>query len=85
MIGMKHGLRFAICLLSAALVLFAVVAIQSPHTVKSPVARKPLDNNPDKFHLVATNSTYNYGFTYDPRAADEWLFHGGPGLNTNHP
>jgi hypothetical protein len=35
------------------------------------------DDNPDKFYLQATSSSFNYAFTYDPRAADEWLFHNG--------
>ena len=34
-------------------------------------------SNPDSFYLwVATtnNSGYGYSFTYDPHAADDWLF-----------
>ena len=42
-----------------------------------------VNDNPDKFYLFATNSSYNCTFTYDPRAADEWLFHTGGPVNTN--
>ena len=43
------------------------------------------NNNPDKFRLWATNSTYVYTFTYDPFAADEWRFETGGFIITNHP
>jgi hypothetical protein len=36
-----------------------------------------LANNPDKFFLWGTTSNFNYGFTYDPHAADEWRFEHG--------
>ena len=44
---------------------------------------REVHNNPDKFYLCATNSAYDYHFTYDPRAADEWLFHTGGPLSAN--
>jgi hypothetical protein len=31
-------------------------------------------DNPDQFHLWTTNSQFGYAFTYDPHAADDWLF-----------
>ncbi len=31
-------------------------------------------NNPQKFYLSATGSSFSYTFTCDPRAADGWLF-----------
>jgi hypothetical protein len=47
------------------------------------VRREEPDNNPDKFHLWTTNSSYGYTFTYDPHAADAWLFRTGVPKNTN--
>ena len=37
------------------------------------------DHNPNKFYLWSETGrfTYTYTFTYDPRAADEWLFESG--------
>jgi hypothetical protein len=37
------------------------------------VRARDVGDNPDHFHLWATNSTYSYTFTYDPLAADIWL------------
>jgi hypothetical protein len=82
---MKHSLVLARCLLPAALLLAVALAILSPAGVKPPAARTPPDDNPHKFHLVFTSSNYDYSITYDPRAADEWLFHSGVLLQTNHP
>jgi len=42
-------------------------------------------DNPDKFYLWKTNSSCDYFFNYDPRAADEWLFHTGGRTETNRP
>ncbi len=36
-----------------------------------------LANNPDKFFLWGTGTNFNYSFTYDPHAADEWRFEHG--------
>jgi hypothetical protein len=33
-----------------------------------------LDSNPDKFYLSATGKVFSYCFTYDPHAADAWMF-----------
>jgi len=33
-----------------------------------------LTNNPDKFFLWGASTNFNYTFTYDPHAADEWRF-----------
>jgi hypothetical protein len=43
----------------------------------SGVQMREINNNPDKFHLVATNSAYDYGFIYDPLAADQWRLKAG--------
>jgi len=47
--------------------------------------KREINNNPDKFHLVATNSAYDYSFTYDPLAADQWRFETGGFTITSHP
>ena len=67
------------CLLAVAV---AVLSVNRSQFSAAPRASEAGDN-PDKFHLVATNSAYNYSFTYDPRAADEWLFHTGGLAATN--
>jgi hypothetical protein len=36
-----------------------------------------LANNPDKFFLWGDGTNFNYSFTYDPHAADEWRFEHG--------
>jgi hypothetical protein len=38
-----------------------------------------LDNNPRKFHLWVTGSSYQYTITYDPRETDIWMFKSGGG------
>jgi hypothetical protein len=45
----------------------------------SRVGSGSVSNNPDKFYLWATNSSFCYTFTYDPHAADVWLFESGGG------
>jgi hypothetical protein len=42
--------------------------------------RNHASSNPQDFFLWATNSSFSYSFRYDPRAADEWLFHSGAWL-----
>src|SRR5260221_14033800 len=37
------------------------------------------NNNPQKFYLWSTGSSFSYTFTCDPRAADGWLFRSGGG------
>jgi hypothetical protein len=41
-------------------------------------------DNPQDFYVWSTTSTsaFAYSFRYDPRAADEWLFHSGAWLLT---
>ena len=75
------------CLLSAfgALVAILLVAAKFQFNSSSGVPKRELNNNPDKYHLVATNSAYNYGFIYDPLAADHWRFEAGGFTVTNHP
>ena len=44
---------------------------------------KEIRNNPDKFRVSVGNNTSTCFFTYDPRAADEWLFQTGGALETD--
>jgi len=39
-----------------------------------------VDDNPNKFVLWKANYSYRYTFTYDPHAADVWLFESGGGV-----
>jgi hypothetical protein len=77
---MKTGLRLQArrCLPLALLLLFAAVIVVR----KEPERGQPADTgrNPQEFFLWATNSSFSYSFRYDPRAADEWLFHSGAWL-----
>ena len=75
------------CLLTAFGVLAAILlAVAAFHfNISSGVQTREINNNPDKFHLVATNSAYDYSFTYDPLAADQWRFEAGGFIVTNHP
>jgi hypothetical protein len=78
---MKCGSQFAKFLLPVGLLLAAGLVLWLPHGSQFSAAPrgKEVNDNPEKFHLVASNATYDVSFTYDLRAADEWLFHtGGP-------
>ena len=76
---MKNSSRLARWLAPISCLLAAVAAVLSPDwSGDFAVSRsKGGNNNPDKFHLVATNSAYDYSFTYDPLAADQWRFETG--------
>jgi hypothetical protein len=43
------------------------------------------ENNPDKFYLWTTGKGYSFRFTYNPHAADAWMFKTAEGhlQNTN--
>jgi hypothetical protein len=75
------------CILAAfgALVTIFLVVATLHFTNLGSVQIREINNNPDKFRLWATNSTYVYTFTYDPLAADEWRFETGGFIITNHP
>ena len=57
----------------------AIIAERSFRKSSSAVLRNP-GINPQDFFVWATNSSFSYSFRYDPRAADEWLFHSGARL-----
>ena len=84
---MKNGSRLAKWLWAISCLLAAVVAMLSALGPGFSAASrvKEVNNNPGKFHLVATNSAYDYSFTYDPLAADQWRFETGGFIVTNHP
>ena len=44
------------------------------------VRLRTADNNPNRFFLWGTSTSYRYAFTYDPHAADMWLFECGGGI-----
>jgi hypothetical protein len=67
-------------LLGLLLVFFALnLARRSSGTLRARQTNNA-NNNPQDFFLRATPSSLSYSFRYDPRAADEWLFHRGAGL-----
>ena len=84
---MKSGSRLARWLWPVSCLVAAVAAVLPALGPGFSAASrvKEVNNNPDKFHLVFTNSAYDYSFTYDPLAADEWLFHTGGPVNVNLP
>jgi hypothetical protein len=68
--------------LPALLLLVLTVALLARRSSNSwtGVMLKNAGNNPQDFFAWATNSSSSYSFRYDPRAADEWLFHFGARL-----
>jgi hypothetical protein len=53
-----------------AILLLHVKARVRPQTLNA-------GNNPNYFVIWQTNSSFQYTFTYDPHAADVWLFQSG--------
>ena len=76
---MKSGLFTAQWLWLVPCLLAAAMAVLPVNRSQFSAARwvKKVNNNPDKFHLVATNGDYDFSFTYDPLAADQWRFETG--------
>ena len=66
-------------LLPVGWLLAAGLAVFAPGQGQNPAGwpKREVDNNPDKFHLMATNGAYDFSFTYDPLAADQWWFETG--------
>ena len=60
-------------ILPVVISLAAGVAVLSRHVPTSPELN-PQDNNPDKFYLWTTGKGYSFRFTYNPHAADAWMF-----------
>jgi len=67
------------------LVTILLVVASFHFNISSDVQKREINNNPVKFRLWMTNSSYSYTFTYDPLAADEWRFETGGFIVTNHP
>ena len=65
-------------LLLALLLFFAAVILASKGSKIGQLSHA--SSNPQDFFVWATNSSFSYSFRYDPRAADEWLFHSGAWL-----
>jgi hypothetical protein len=78
---MKCQTYFVKMILSGALL--AMVFATAINVLKISPVEFPRGNNPDKFYLWRTNSSCDCFFTYDPRAADEWLFHTGGGMESS--
>jgi hypothetical protein len=63
--------------------LAAVLVWMGWHRPEMPARVRPrtVDNNPSRFRLCGNSTSFTYTFTYDPRAADVWLFESGGGSN----
>jgi hypothetical protein len=74
------------CILAASGLLVTILLVVATFhlDISGDVQKREINNNPDKFRLWATNSTYVYTFTYDPLAADQWLFESAGFIVTNH-
>jgi hypothetical protein len=57
-----------------AVFVFAVARFLSTRDGQPALPRIQVDNNPQKFYLWSTGSSFAYTFTCDPRAVDVWLF-----------
>jgi len=81
MMKCKARLEWKCFLLLAWLILLATVMHTKWDSKVIPSGRLPIaTNNPQDFFLWGNNSSVSYSFRYDPRAADEWLFHSGAWL-----
>jgi len=82
---MKHQVRLQskhYLLLALWLFLAAVILAGKGSRIRQ---RNNASSNPQDFFLWATNLSFAYSFRYDPRAADEWLFHSGAWLFATSP
>ena len=79
---MKTGARLCTCLLPfvAALAL-VTIAIRSRSSLQTYTSEP--NNNPHHFHMAFGTNYLDHTMTYDPRAADEWLFYTGGLIKTN--
>lgn len=80
---MKHTLRlpwkYALPLLPLLILAVAILSERSSRHSIGANLKNPT-HNPQDFFVWASNSSFSYSFRYDPRAADEWLFHSGARL-----
>jgi hypothetical protein len=67
-------------LLGLVLLVVAILLARGSFKAWSAKPTKSASNNPQDFFVSSTKSTFQAYFRYDPRAADEWLFHSGVGL-----
>ena len=67
-------------LLGLVLLIVAMVLARSSFKTWSGKPTRSVSNNPQDFYASSTRSTFQAYFRYDPRAADEWLFHAGAGV-----
>jgi hypothetical protein len=80
---MKSNLQTGpVCRMLAAWELAAVLATagwrQPEESARADL--RTLDNNPNTFYLWSGGTSFAYTFTYDPHAADVWLFQSGGGF-----
>jgi len=73
--------NYVLAFLPLFILAVAIIAGRSFRKLSSAAPKNP-GNNPQDFFVWATNSNFSYSFRYDPRAADEWLFHSGARLFT---
>ena len=62
-------------LLFWAVAALAIMNLAAPRRMRV----EPPNNNPQKFYLWSTGASVSHSFTYDPHAADVWLFRSGGG------
>src|SRR5580765_2957431 len=75
----RNTCLYAGCIIATLSVLTAVLFSSGGVVISSRLPESPENNNPQKFYLWATGSSFSYTFTCDPRAADGWLFRSGGG------
>lgn len=83
MIMMKRGPAIDsryLLLLGLLLVVIAVLLARSGFKHWSGKRVQGVGDNPQDFFVSAAPSAFQAYFRYDPRAADEWLFHSGARL-----
>jgi len=75
--GMTSNLQFGPACRMLVLGLLAAVLVWMGWDRPEKSARvrlRTVDNNPNRFRLWGNSNSYSYTFTYDPHAADVWLF-----------
>jgi hypothetical protein len=69
----RPGIKQVLPLLAGLFALVLLVELRHSKSLRSAQMIR-VDGNPDHFHLWATDRVYGFAFTYDPLAADHWLF-----------